>query len=598
MSQYCAPTREMKFVLDEIADIKGLSELQPFLDLNSELVDSILEQAGRFTANELDPINYSGDVEGNTLENGIVSTAEGFQEAYTKFVADGWGSVPFDPKYDGQGLPRSISVAVNEMLASANLSFSLCPLLTHGAVDLLINHGTEQQKTTYLGKLVSGEWTGTMNLTEPHAGSDVGLLNTRALPSGDHYLIKGTKIYITWGEHDMTDNIIHIVLARTPNSPPGTKGISCFIVPKFLVNPDGSLGERNDLRCTSIEHKLGVRGCPTAVMSYGDVDGAVGYLVGDECDGMRAMFTMMNAARLDVGLEGVAIAERAYQKALFFARERVQGRPVDGSKDGPVPIISHPDVRSMLMTMKAYTEATRALAYFSAAHCDLAEHHGDKEKRLHSRGLVDMLIPVVKAWSTDVGVDVASIGIQIHGGMGFIEETGAAQYYRDIRIAPIYEGTNGIQALDLVGRKLIYDDGMHIRALIAQMHDTAATLRDTHHGLSDMGAQLWAATGALAEATQWIIEKRTSGKANDWAAGATDYQRMLGMTIGGYLMARQAETALNQLSIDSQDTFLKGKITTAQFYADHILPRATALLGPVTRGAELLYAIEPENMTA
>ncbi|MCE2492669.1 MAG: acyl-CoA dehydrogenase C-terminal domain-containing protein [Alphaproteobacteria bacterium] len=598
MSEYTAPLREMRFVLDAVAGIEALSELTEFEDLSSDLIDAILGEAGRFTANELAPLNHSGDKAGTRLENGVVSTPEGFKEAYAKFIEGGWGGVPFDPDYGGQGLPRAVGTAVNEMVATSNLSFSLCPMLTHGAVDLLVHHGSEEQKRTYLAKLISGEWSGTMNLTEPHAGSDVGALNSRAEPAGDHYRIKGTKIFITWGEHDMADNIIHMVLARTPDSPPGTKGISCFIVPKFLVNPDGSLGRRNDLRCVSLEHKLGINASPTAIMSFGESEGAIGYLIGEENEGMRCMFTMMNMARLDVGLEGIAIAERAFQQALAYARERVQGRPVDGSSEDAVPIVQHPDVRHMLMTMKAHTEATRALAYFTAVHLDIAERHPDEDRRRRSRGLVDLLTPVVKAWSTDVGVDVASIGIQVHGGMGFIEETGAAQHYRDARIAPIYEGTNGIQALDLVGRKLTFDGGSHIRGLLDDMRATADRLGTASNGLSGVADRLTAAVDGLAAATDWMIETRTSGNANEWAAGATDYQRMLGATTGGYLMARAAMAAERDLSNGGRDdAFLAAKITTARFYADHILPRAAALLGPVTRGSELLFAIDPEHMT-
>ena len=601
MSEYFAPVREMRFVLDEIAGIEVLTGLPGFEDLSLDLVDAILEEAGRFTANELAPINRSGDISGNRLENGVVYTPEGFKEAYAKFVEAGWGGVAFDSAYGGQGLPRIISTAVNEMVAAANLSFSLCPMLTHGTIDLLLHHGDDQQKQTFLSKLISGEWSGTMNLTEPQAGSDVGALKTRAVPEGDHYRIKGTKIFITWGEHDMADNIIHMVLARTPESPSGSKGISCFIVPKFLVNADGTLGERNDLRCVSLEHKLGINASPTAVMSFGDSEGAIGYLIGSENDGMRCMFTMMNMARLDVGLEGIAIAERAYQQALMFARERIQGRPVDGSSKEAVPIIQHPDVRHMLMTMKANTEAARALAYFTAAHLDLAERHPEAEQRRESQGLMELLTPVVKAWSTDIGVEMASIGVQVHGGMGFIEETGAAQHYRDARIAPIYEGTNGIQALDLVGRKLTLDDGVHIRRLLDVMRATASELGSAPNGLSDLGERLAAAIDSLAEATDWMIETRNGGKANDWASGATDYLRMLGVTAGGYLMARAAVAATKRLSDDESDgdgVFLKAKIATARFYADHILPRAGVLLGPVTQGSELLFAIESEHMTS
>ena len=437
-----------------------------------------------------------------------------------------------------------------------------------------------------------------MNLTEPHAGSDVGALKSRAVRDGDRYRIKGAKTFITWGEHGMADNIVHMVLARTPDAPPGVKGISCFIVPKFLVNPGGGLGERNDLRCVSLEHKLGINASPTALMSFGESEGAVGYLIGEENDGMRCMFTMMNTARLAVGLEGTAIAERAFQQALAYARERVQGRPVDGSGADAVPIVRHPDVRRMLMTMKAYTEATRALAYFTAVHLDIAERHPNEERRRRSQGLVDLLTPVAKAWSTDVGVDVASIGIQVHGGVGFIEETGAAQHYRDARIAPIYEGTNGIQALDLVGRKLTRDGGVHVRGLLDDMRATADELGAASNGVSGMADRLTTAIGGLAAATDWMIETRMSGNANEWAAGATEYQRMLGIVTGGYLMARAALAAERGLSSGGgDDAFLAAKVATARFYAVHVLPRAAALLGTVTGGSELLYAIDSEHMT-
>ena len=598
MSEYVAPIREMRFVLDEIADMDTLVGLEGFETLTSDLVSAILEESGRFASKELAPLNHAGDIAGARLENGVVYSADGFREAYAKFVEGGWGGVPFDPDYGGQGLPRAISTAVNEMVAAANLSFSLCPMLTHGAVDLLLHHGTEQQKQTYTRKLISGEWSGTMNLTEPQAGSDVGALKTRAVPDGDHYRITGTKIFITWGEHDMADNIIHMVLARTPDSPPGSKGISCFIVPKFLINPDGSLGERNDLRCVSLEHKLGINASPTAVMSFGDAEGAVGYLIGEKNDGMRCMFTMMNMARLDVGLEGIAVAERAYQQALAYARERVQGRPIDGSSGDRVTIIHHPDVRHMLMTMKAHTEATRALAYFTAANLDMALRHPDTERRRKCQGFVDLLTPMVKGWCADVGVDVASLGVQVHGGMGFIEETGAAQHYRDARITPIYEGTNGIQALDLVGRKLGMDGGSHVHRLIDDMRATVEELGSAPNGLSGLRDRLVSAVDALAGATDWMIETCASGDANDWAAGASDFQRMLGITTGGYLMARAALAAENRLSDGDDDkSFLNAKIVTARFYGDYILPRAGALLGPATRGSELLFAIDPDSMT-
>ncbi|MFQ6017378.1 MAG: acyl-CoA dehydrogenase family protein, partial [Kiloniellaceae bacterium] len=457
MTAYTAPIAEMRFVLDELAGLGEIAGFPGYEEAQPDLVGAVLEQAGRLAAEVLAPLNQPGDREGARYENGVVRTPKGFPEAYAQFVASGWGALPFDPAYGGQGLPWVVAMAVQEMWNSANLSFALAPLLTQGAVELLLAHGADRQKALYLPKMVSGEWTGTMDLTEPQAGSDLGALKTRAVMSGDHYLIAGQKVFISWGEHDCAENIVHMVLARTPDAPDGTAGISLFMVPKFLVNPDGSLGARNDLRCVSIERKLGIHASPTCVMAYGDSGGAVGLLVGAENRGLECMFTMMNYARLAVGIQGLAIAERAYQQALAYARDRIQGRPIDSTDRTPVPIIRHPDVRRMLMTMKANNEAMRALAYTATAALDRAKRHPDAKRRAENQARVDLLTPVVKAWLTDSGCEMASLGVQIHGGTGFIEETGAAQYYRDARVLPIYEGTNGIQALDLVGRKILRD---------------------------------------------------------------------------------------------------------------------------------------------
>ena len=456
MSDYYAPIDDMRFTLRQIAGLDDLAQLPRFEDATPDLIDAVLEEAGKLAGEIIAPLNHSGDQEKSHLENGVVRTPKGFKEAYHAFVEGGWNALPFEPEYGGQGLPWALAGVVTEMINSANMAWALNPLLTQGAVELLQHHGSADQKARYLEKLVSGEWTGTMNLTEPQAGSDVGALKTKAVKQDDGtYKITGQKIYITHGEHDMADNIVHMVLARLPGAPEGTKGISLFLVPKFLVNDDGSLGDRNDLRAVSLEKKLGIHASPTCVMSYGDDGGATGWLIGEENQGMACMFTMMNNARLSVGIQGVAIAERAYQQALSYAKDRTQSRAISGS-DGGVKIIEHPDVRRMLLTMRAYVEAGRAMSYYTMTALDRAKHHNDESLRtVQQRDVVDLLTPIVKAWCTEKGVEAASLGVQIHGGMGFVEETGAAQHYRDARILPIYEGTTGIQALDLIGRKIL-----------------------------------------------------------------------------------------------------------------------------------------------
>ena len=590
MSDYRAPIDEMRFVLREIAGLDSVAALPGCEEATPELVDAALAEAGKLAAEVLGPLNHTGDREGARLENGVVRTPSGFNDAY---IGGGWNGVPFEPAFGGQGLPWLVSTALNEMWSSANLSFSLCPLLTQGAVDLLTAHGSDAQKATYLPKMISGEWTGTMNLTEPQAGSDVGALRTRAVREGDHYRVTGQKIYITYGEHDLTDNIVHMVLARTPDAPPGVKGISLFIVPKYLPKPDGSPGERNDLRVASIEHKLGIHASPTCVMAYGDGGGAIGYLVGEECRGIEYMFTMMNNARLGVGLQGVAIAERALQQARTYAHERTQGRDPSGKGgDAPAAIIRHPDVRRMLMTMRAQTEAVRALAYYAAAGLDGARRDTDEGRRRTVQARVDLLIPVVKAWSTDVGVEVASIGVQIHGGMGFIEETGAAQYYRDARIAPIYEGTNGIQALDLFGRKLMRDRGEAMRGLIAEMRSLDADLAAGRGDDIEVIRQaLDTAISTLERATEALIETARDDMAAA-AAGASYYLRLTGTVVGGWLLAKGALAALRQMESGEGDpNFLEAKLVTARFYAEHIIPTGTALLAPIERGGRSVMAL-------
>ncbi|MEQ8246146.1 MAG: acyl-CoA dehydrogenase C-terminal domain-containing protein [Alphaproteobacteria bacterium] len=602
MADYQAPLRDMRFVLNEVLDAGRLSDLPGLAAATPDVVDAVLEEAGKLAAGAIGPLNAAGDQTGSRLVDGNVVTPDGFKEAYRMFVEGGWNGLSFGEDVGGQGLPFTLGLAVNEMITSSNLAFSLCPLLTTGAVEALMKHATPALRDTYLAKLVSGEWTGTMNLTEPHAGSDVGALRSRAVPQDDgSYRITGTKIFITYGDHDLTDNIIHLVLARTPGSPPGTKGISLFLVPKFLVNADGSLGARNDLRCVSLEHKLGIHASPTAVMSYGDNDGALGWLVGDENQGMRCMFTMMNHARLMVGLEGLAIADRAFQQALGYARDRKQGRRPGQDAEESAPIIDHPDVRRMLMTMKATVEAMRGVTLSAGIAYDMAKHHPDKETRAVNQGLVDLLTPVVKGWCTDMGVEMASLGVQIHGGMGFIEETGAAQHYRDARIAPIYEGTNGIQALDLVGRKLTHMGGKPVDAYIAAIRQTCKELGGTADDAGHLGTietALGAGVDALESASAWLRE--AMGRSyDDAAAGATSYLRMFGLVAGGYMLAQSALAAHRALEGGGDNTgFYRNKVLTARFFAEQLLPQAAALLGPITQGAATLYAIEPELMGA
>jgi len=585
MTTYSAPFRDISFALNDMGLLDRVASLPGCEEINSDLADAIVEEAGKLARDVLAPLNASGDRQGAVVENGVVRTADGFKDAYKAFVDGGWPGIPFDAKYGGQGLPWLVAMASMETWIAANTAWSLGPILTIGAVDLLSEHGSDEQQKTYLPKLVSGEWTGTMNLTEPQAGSDLGSLKTRAVPDGDVYRITGQKIFITYGEHDYTDNIVHLVLARTPDAPAGSKGISLFIVPKFLVNPDGSLGQRNDLRCVSLEHKLGIHASPTCVMAYGDNDGAVGYLVGKENEGLRCMFTMMNNARMNIGLSGLAIAERAYQQALDYARTRIQFGP----------IVKHPDVRRMLMTMKALTEAMRAVTYDAAVSLDIAKRHPDKATRAAAKARIDLLTPVVKAWCTDSGVDVASLGIQVHGGMGFIEETGAAQHYRDARIAPIYEGTNGIQAIDLVTRKVLMDGGAAARTHIAEMRSTLDALDGAALGAADdLVKRMTGALDTLAETTDWLVSN--GGKTLDVAlAGASPYLRLFGIVAGGAAMAKAAGVAAERLSADGEDRFYRSKLATAGFYGAHILPQAHALADTVMNGAETTLALDDED---
>jgi alkylation response protein AidB-like acyl-CoA dehydrogenase len=591
-ADYIAPLRDMRFVLREIADLPALAALPGLESAEPDLVDAVLDEAAKIAEDVIAPLNRVGDRVGSRLENGLVRTPPGFGEAYTAFREGGWNGVPFEADRGGGGLPWAVAMATQEIVTSANMAFALCPLLTQGAVEALSVHGSPEQQAIYLDKLVSGIWTGTMNLTEPNAGSDVGALRSRAAPAGDGtWRINGTKIFITYGEHDLTENIIHLVLARTPGSPPGTKGISLFIVPKFLVRPDGSLGERNDLRCVSLEHKLGIHASPTCVMSFGDHGGATGYLLGRENEGMRCMFTMMNNARLSVGLQGVAIAERAYQKALDYARERKQGRLIGQPASLDVPIVQHPAVRRALMQMRSQIEAMRSLIYFNAAQIDSAKHEPEPEKRAERQALVDLLIPLSKGWCTDLGVEIASIGLQLHGGMGFIEETGAAQYLRDARIAPIYEGTNDIQAIDLVLRKLPMRGGQVVAGLLAQIRADAAALEPFGARLAPLRRGLAVSVASVQQAGDHL-RGLVESDPNRATAGALPFLRMLAATVGGWLLARQALAACRALDAGSEDSFYSAKIATANFFADSALGPVPGLLPAVLAAGENLDALD------
>jgi len=583
MAEYTAPLRDMQFVIEELVGLEHITALPGYEHATPDVVHAILEEANKMARDVLSPINRTGDIEGCRLENGVVVTPTGFKEAYQAYVQGGWNGLQFDEEIGGQGLPMLVATPVFEMWDSANLAFMLAPVLTIAAVECLEKFGNKQQKETWMPNLVTGEWTGTMGLTEPNAGSDVGALRTRAIPEDGHYRISGQKIFTTWGEHDCADNIVHMVLARTPDAPPGTRGISLFIVPKFLVNDDGSLGQRNDLRAVSLEHKLGIHGSPTCVMQFGENDGAIGYLVGEECRGMEYMFAMMNSARLAVGREGVGIGERAYQQAADYARDRVQGKDMANPVLSEVPIIHHPDVRRNLLTMRALTEATRALGYYVAAKQDVVRKHPDAETRAAARTRVDLLVPIVKAWSTDSGVETASLGVQIHGGAGFIEETGAAQYYRDVRITPIYEGTNGIQALDLVGRKILRDRGEALQHFIDEIRDTE--IQDPL-----IADAMWSALDALKVTTDWMMAD-PGDDPRIVMAGATPYLSALGLITGGWLMAKAANIAA---SAEGEDDFYKAKRVTARFYAANLLPQVSGFAQAARAGSDDIMALSAE----
>lgn len=586
MSEYNAPLRDMQFVLNELGYLERFRALAGGDDLSAELAEAILSEASRFATGVLSPLNGQGDRQGPRWNDGEVHTSAQWKQAYGQFVEGGWNALSCETEFGGQALPRLISALVEEMWNGANVAFGLCPMLTRGAIEAIELRGTPQLKETYLPRMVSGEWTGTMNITEPQAGSDLAAIRCRAEPQSDgSYKVFGQKIFITYGEHDLTDNIIHLVLARVPGAPEGVKGISLFVVPKFLVNPDGSLGERNDVRCASIEHKLGIHGSPTAVMVFGDREGATGWLVGEENRGLEYMFIMMNAARFSVGIEGVGLSERAYQRALAYARDRVQGNEIGSHSRDKVAIIRHPDVRRMLLSMKSRCEAMRALACEVALAMDIAQRDPDQDSRKCQQAFVDLMIPVVKGWSTENANDIASLGVQIHGGMGFIEETGAAQHLRDARITTIYEGTTGIQAADLIGRKIARDRGEAASQLIVRMqaveHQLLA-LDDPHLNL--VARALHDGIAALQQAVRFIVEHYDS-RAREVSVGAVPFLELFGIVAGGWQLARSALVAEQQLAKGSSETaFYQGKILSARFYAEHWLPRTSALTHTVLHG--------------
>jgi alkylation response protein AidB-like acyl-CoA dehydrogenase len=576
VSDYDAPVRDMQFVLEELCDVAGIAALPAFAEFDASSLEDVLGEAGRFVAEVIAPTNVTGDRVGSRLHaDATVETPPGFREAYAHYVDSGWAAAPFAPEHGGGGLPWVVATAIGEMIGAANMAFSLCPMLTHGAIHMLAAHGSATQRSRFLPPLVAGTWTGTMLLTEPQAGSDLGALTTRAVRQDDGtYRLFGQKIFITWGEHDLADNIVHIVLARTPDAPPGPRGISVFVVPKVLVDDVGSPGVRNDIRCVGLEHKMGIHGSPTCVMALGEEGGAIGELIGDEQAGLRQMFTMMNLARLAVGIEGLAIASRSFQQARAFAEERRQGR-VAGI-DGAAPIVEHPDVRRMLLTQRSLTEAMRALCYLNAAAIDRAHADADAHERAAAQELADVLTPVSKGWCTDMGSVVASLGVQVHGGMGYIEETGAAQHYRDVRIAAIYEGTNGIQALDLVGRKLGLRGGGAVRDLLDRVAAVEAELHDA--GLTELWPPIADALAAVRASTAWLLERHGT---DDAAAGATPYLAQLGLLLGGWLLARSAARARVGLW---GDDFAAAKVATARFYLGQLLPGAAALGPAITAG--------------
>jgi alkylation response protein AidB-like acyl-CoA dehydrogenase len=605
---YTAPLKDMLFDIEHLANIAQVSQMPGLEDAGLETAQAVLEECARFNQDVIAPLNVAGDRDPSSFKDGQVTTTPGFKEAFAQYVAGGWQGLQHPADFGGQGLPKTIGAACGEMLNSANMSFALCPLLSDGAIEALLTAGSDELKATYLEKLVSGQWTGTMNLTEPQAGSDLSLVRSRAEPRGDGtYKVFGTKIFITYGEHDMAENIVHLVLARVTGAPEGVKGISLFVVPKFLVNKDGSLGARNDVHCVSIEHKLGIKASPTAVLQYGDGmvasiadsagPGAVGYLVGQENRGLEYMFIMMNSARYAVGMQGIAIAERAYQHAVAYAKDRVQSRPVDGSMNASAPIIHHPDVKRMLMTMRAYTEGCRAMASVAAAAYDAAHHHPDADTRKQNQAFYEFMVPLVKGYSTEMSLEVASLGVQVHGGMGFIEETGAAQYLRDAKILTIYEGTTAIQANDFVGRKTARDGGQTAKAIAAQIEATEAELAKRDGAAARaVHKQLAAARKAFVEVVEFVAGQTKAGpkSANAVFAGSVPYLMLAGNVVAGWQLARSLLVAEELAKAGTDTVFMNAKIATARFYAEHILNKAPGIRDSIIDGAESVTALAIE----
>jgi len=583
---YIAPIKDMLFNMEHLAGLSQIAEIPAFEDMGVETAQAVLEECAKLNESVLVPLNWEGDKNPSFFKDGHVTTTPGFKEAYQQYCEGGWQSLQHPADFGGQGLPKTIGAACGEMLNSANMSFALCPMLTDGAIEALLTAGSDALKATYLEKLISGEWTGTMNLTEPQAGSDLAAVRTRAEPLADGtYKVFGTKIYITYGEHDMAENIVHLVLARVQGAPEGVKGISLFVCPKFMVNKDGSLGARNDVHCVSIEHKMGIKASPTAVLQYGDHGGAIGFLVGEENRGLEYMFIMMNAARYAVGVQGISIAERAYQKAVQFSRDRVQSRPVDGSMRTSAPIIHHPDVRRMLMTMRAYTEGCRAMATVAAAAYDASHHHPDADTRKDNLAFYEFLVPLVKGFSTEMSLDVTSLGVQVHGGMGFIEETGAAQYLRDAKILTIYEGTTAIQANDLIGRKTGRDGGQTAKGIAAQIANTEAQLRQNGSANAvAMATRLKAAREAFLDVVDFVVSGAKTSP-NAVFSGSVPYLMLAGNLVAGWQMARALLVAQEQLTHADDAVFMQSKITTARFYADHILTKIPGLRDSIVDGA-------------
>ena len=592
---YRAPLQDMLFNIRHLANIEQIAAIPGFEDAGFDTAQAVLEEAAKFNEGVLSPLNWEGDRNPSSWQQGTVTATPGFKQAFAQFAEAGWQGLQHPVAFGGQGLPKTIGASCGEMQNSANMSFALCPLLTDGAIEALLTAGSDELKAIYLEKLVSGQWTGTMNLTEPQAGSDLAAVRTRAEPQPDgSYKVFGTKIYITWGEHDMAENIVHLVLARVQGAPEGVKGISLFVVPKFMVNKDGALGARNDVHCVSIEHKMGIKASPTAVLQFGDNGGAVGYIVGQENRGLEYMFIMMNAARYGVGVQGIAIAERAYQTAARFSRERVQSRPVDGTVAAGASIIYHPDVRRMLMTMRAYVEGCRAMASVAASAYDAAHNHPDADVRKVNQTFYEFMVPLVKGYSTEMSLEVTSLAVQVHGGMGYIEETGVAQYYRDAKILTIYEGTTAIQANDLVGRKTSRDGGQNAKALAVQIEGTEAEL--VKSGTADalaMAKRLKAAREAFVDVVNFVAGN-TKASPNAVFAGSVPYLMLAGNLMSGWQMARAMVVAQEQIAAGTDVAFMQAKIITARFYADHLLTKAPGLRDSIVEGADCVTALALE----